>query len=321
MVLIPWTFGELSPNALDLILCHIARLMRISVLELVARFEAGDETLDVEAITSYTGIIGGDVRTKADLLSQATFMRLYLLLLKGLGVRGEENNLRIPCGLIGPHKVVITVDPLDGTARFAELMADLSLPRGGVSIMLAVRVGNEVVAAYVLDLFTGELYRVAPGGDTVVMTIDNDELPQTLPLITPPTSLGDATLLIRRTHQHHQNLMGLIERPPGQPSVFGEIELSNGSIGLSVMQVALGRVAALAGRPGNHSTPWDDTPLVAICRAAGIKTFRIASDGLYEIELDAPTEETVLRKYGTLYVAGRYVTQLLDSVPNVRLLA
>lgn len=309
MGLLQWAFGRIDPSALDYLLCVVARRTRAVILELVKAHDDG--IAPIEVVHAATG-----VRTKVDEIAQATVVALIQRFFPGFGVQGEEDGLRIQCSFgAGQPEVVVVVDPLDGTEQFAAYLANPLLRRQGVCIMLSVRVRDVWVAAYLLDIFSGEMVRVPPAVTGEVWLSTDDDL-KPISLITAPTSLAQGTLLLNRNEHHHQPLLTLL----GSSPVFGRVETFHGGIGGSLLQLVMGNAIALGRRGGGHFTAWDDGALGVLCRAAHIKTFVVREDGLQEVRLEPPTERRIPRPHGILYLFARYADELAASGVPVRFL-
>lgn len=309
----PLQLGALSPAALDLILRRIIRAMRHAALGVIKEHDDGHQDIGTERTPDYGGVPDADVRTRADTVSQLVACDMLDLLLPGWGRIGEENRLRIACRL--PHGLEVTIDPLDGSEHLDNLLKDQSVPRQNVCLMLSVRHNGDVVAAYIMSLFNGILFRVAPGDTVVRVSDDGDWEEEILDPVSPP-SLAESMLVFHRSAAVHPKLNGLLAAARG--TVFGRHEEYQGSIGGDLLQVVMGKAAAMARRP-RFQTPWDDSPMALFCRVAGVRVFEIRPTGLYEVPLVVPDIDPIRMEYGLLYVGGRYVDELASKLPVTQL--
>gem|GEM_PF-3678579 len=114
-----------------------------------------------------------------------------------------------------------------------------------------------------------------------------------------PLNVADASLplLVRGHPGPYSPVMRGVLR---SPRLFGERRILNGSVGLSMFDLWLGRAAAYVlpstDRPW---TPWDMTPVVGICQRLGIKAYVACLGGLCEYSLpllreSVPNREVVL---------------------------
>lgn len=268
--------------------------------------------------TSYAGVVGGDIVGDADEALQAEFLQDFPKDFEGWGMIAEEDNLQIEPTLVTPWgPAVMTLDPNDGTARLKRLLEDPHLPRGGVSIMIALKVGTFVLATYIFDLFTKELFFVNMGTPPVLWRQTGDSVsPVTLPG-TISARLNEGTLLVHRGLSSNPVLAEWLGH---HPSVFAQVQEGHSSIGLELVDAVLGNMVGLVRRPGGFFTPWDDTPMVGLYRAGHIHTFWIKPGGIFEEFVLEPPTQKIQRELGMLYLPARFVRQL-QAVADVRLLS
>lgn len=93
----------------------------------------------------------GDIVTDADIQAQMVYRDHLQNNFPEVGIVGEEESLQIACTLDGVV-AYFTIDPLDGTKAFARGQSD------GVGTMLSLVVDGQVVAAYVGDINSGDIY-------------------------------------------------------------------------------------------------------------------------------------------------------------------
>ena len=101
----------------------------------------------------------GDLVTTADNAAQKVYVEAFAKAFPGIGLIGEEDGLNTPCTIPGAD-IYITIDPLDGTKAFARNESH------GVGTMVGVVENGKVVAGYVGDVNTGEIYALGPVGAT-----------------------------------------------------------------------------------------------------------------------------------------------------------
>jgi hypothetical protein len=99
---------------------------------------------------------------------------------------------------------------------------------------------------------------------------------------------------------------------------FGRVERASNSIGLAVAGVFSGQFAAVLRPAGTFSTPWDDTPLQAMCSQGSVLMLKIGTQGMAETRFDH-LDEVVRREHDFLYVHRRYLDELRRRVPVVLL--
>ena len=101
------------------------------------------------------GSSSDDLVTTADQQAQEIYLRVIRRCFPGFGIIAEEDGLRVPCTL-PDRRLYFTVDPLDGTKAFARRQS------AGVGTMVALVEEGRVLAAYVGDVMTQEIYGFRP---------------------------------------------------------------------------------------------------------------------------------------------------------------
>lgn len=238
---------------------------------------------------------------RADLVTTADFeaQRIYLRVLKRcfpkFGVVAEEDELRIPCTMTD-RALWFTLDPLDGTKAFARRQSS------GVGTMVALVDDGEVVAGYVGDVMTQEIYGFRPGAS--VYRISEYNQPEILRKKERP--LDKAYLLLREQPK---------TSPPAIAQLYARfkgIDVEGGSIGISFARLWKGEVEALLMGP-HFSTPWDSAPIIGISRRLGYRFLRIEADGRIQ-EFDFRSRLETVRVNHHVMVAGDQIcNSLLES--------
>lgn len=206
---------------------------------------------------SYAGDMD-DLVTSADLEAQEIYLKMIRESFPGYGILAEEDNLRIDCDLPG-QDLYFTIDPLDGTKAFGRRQST------GIATMLSLVDGQKsaVLAAYIGDVMTGELYGYRPESDKVhrITKFDRGE---ELKLKTHKS--GKSKLLLRAAPWDYGecDVKMLAEE-------FKDIEIEGGSVGLSFARLWKGEVGAILLPPGKHETPWDSSPIIGITKKLGYR--------------------------------------------------
>lgn len=235
-----------------------------------------------------------DLVTTADYEAQKIYLRVLQRCFPKFGVVAEEDQLRIPCTM-PDRKIWFTLDPLDGTKAFARRQS------AGVGTMVALVDNGEVIAAYVGDVMTQEIYGFRPGAS--VFRISEYNQPEVLARKERP--LAESYLLLREQPK---------TSPPAIAQLFDRfkgIDVEGGSIGISFARLWKGEVEALL--MGQHfSTPWDSAPIIGISRRLGYRFLRIESDGRIE-EFDfRPQLEPVKVNHHVIVAGERICQELLE---------
>jgi fructose-1,6-bisphosphatase/inositol monophosphatase family enzyme len=199
---------------------------------------------------SYGGTMD-DVFTSADTKAQDIYARVFKECFPGCGVIGEESLSILPRK---GYTAYFTVDPLDGTKAFVRRQSH------GVSSMVALVDGGEVISAYIGDVNTEEMFGYRPGSDNVhrITRLDTFE------------RLGPGEPIAA------DNFFGLLREPLDKYSDVTQIffsrlknyEVMGSSIGTWTARLWKREVSLVVLPPG-HETPWDSTPVIGISQKLG----------------------------------------------------
>lgn len=196
-----------------------------------------------------------DLVTSADTKAQAHYVRALRREFPDYGLIGEED------GLCDVKENYFTIDPLDGTKAFARKQSH------GAGSMLAMVEGKDVVAAYVADINTGDIYGYSKEDGTATRVRFGVESPMMI----------DTTIPINRKYVTlcdpiHRYPVGIqkIVKSMKDGGLFKDYEVMGGSIGTNVARLWKDEVAMMVLVP-SFDTPWDTTPIIGINRKLGIK--------------------------------------------------
>lgn len=240
-----------------------------------------------------------DLFTTADTRAQDAYIKAIRRQFPGFGIIAEESGVRIPCTLTGMN-AYFTIDPLDGTKAYK---------RGhsfGVATMIALVVDGEVVCAYIGDVWTGEIFGYEPDS-TSVQRIYPDGCVRDMTRIERSASLGRQYLLLR---DHPSNYLPVVTRMANGPG-FKSIEITSGSIGLSMSRLWKGEVGVHASKQATHSTPWDSTPVIGISKRLGMVWFCADSHGRLQSYEPTLPQEVVANPGDLVTVHESHVDELL----------
>jgi fructose-1,6-bisphosphatase/inositol monophosphatase family enzyme len=278
------------------------RMVRETAAGVRRKIENGD--VDILRKTSYAGKQGDDVVTSVDTWAQERLASLAdELLPEQVGWIGEEDNLR-KASTFRDHSIVVTFDPADGTRTLvAAIEAGRSIVPGEVSVMLGVQVDGEAVAGYICDVANLVVYYRKMYWP-LVMQVRCRGLSTNMRSLPRARSLDMGTLLL---HSKREPASPLTRRLIDK--AFGHVQRGGASIGLSVARVFSGHFVALLRMAGTFSTPWDDTPLQAMCSQGDVRMLRVDRKTLKEVRFDQ-LDRIVQRDYDILYVHSQYLDDL-----------
>jgi len=227
-----------------------------------------------------------DLVTSADREAQRIYLKMLRECFPEFGVIAEEDELRLECG--SGRQLYFTLDPLDGTKAFGRRQST------GVGTMISLVEDGQVLAAYVGDVMTQEIYGYRPESDKV-HRISEYSTGETMVVAERPLSGG--VLLSRDAPWKFSWGVDRFARDH-----FKDIDIEGGSIGISFARLWKQEVAALLMGP-SYETPWDSSPVIGICRQLDF-VFLCVEDGKFrEIDLRPPTR--VERREGDLLVVHR----------------
>ena len=274
-------YGDLTASGLGFILKHILERAMHEILRQRGSFE-------VFLKDDYDGNKEADLTTSADLAAQEIYAKLLREALPLYGQIGEEKGLRVECRFEG-QVIIITVDPLDGTRNYV---------RGepfGVATMITVSIDGEIVAVYIGDINTGDIFGYRPDSPNVWRLRNSGGVFSKVNLaeLDRSKTLAEGRVLLRDEREAHDRLLALVCRSTKRGGVFKSYEVTSGSIALSMSRLWTDVMVAHVLLAGN-STPWDDTPLVGIGLKLGFVWLRPNSDSTAFVEYQpvAPLEIT-----------------------------
>ncbi|MBI5126261.1 MAG: hypothetical protein HZA80_00630 [Candidatus Taylorbacteria bacterium] len=246
----------------------IGPVIRRAMHEAIAVIREQAATFIAESKTHYDGV-REDIVTTADRAAQEVYITHFTKYLPGFGLVGEEDGLRRPCTI--PHDdVYITIDPLDGTKAFARGQSH------GVGTMVGVVRGGKIVAGFVGDVNTGEIYGFDPENPVPIRTrfgvdqvlASDTSMPLARRYVMSNTSPTEFSRQVRKILFKHS-----------QGGLCKDVEVLGGSYGTFFARLWKGEVAILLLDPA-HSTPWDEVPVLGISKALGVVYFRINPETL-----------------------------------------
>lgn len=227
-----------------------------------------------------------DLVTSADREAQRIYLKMLRECFPDCGVIAEEDELRVECG--PGRQLYFTLDPLDGTKAFGRRQST------GVGTMISLVENGQVLAAYVGDVMTQEIYGYRPESDKV-HRISEYETGETIVVRERPLNQG--VLLCRDAPWKFNWPADQFARDH-----FKDIDIEGGSIGISFARLWKQEVAALLMGPA-WETPWDSSPVIGICRQLGFVFLHVQAGRFRPLELKPPLK--IERREGDLLVIHR----------------
>ncbi len=258
--------GRLNGHATGIVMKELVR----RVIQMVRRKRFAFEAT---AKMSYAGEVDGDVFTDVDVMAQTIYLRGLMECFPDCGIIGEEQNLRIK----SKNGLYFTLDPIDGTKAFIRRQSH------GISTMISLVWEGQVIAAYIGDINTQEIFGYRPGSGNV-WRINEQDVFQRLPVRTRVPDFSRSYALLREP---------FAEYPPECQSFVSQFknhEVMGSSIGTWAARLWKGEVQALLLRPG-YETPWDSSPIIGISSKLGCRFYAIDQEGrLSEVVVEVPLE-------------------------------
>lgn len=232
--------------------------------------------------------------TEADRACQREMVRILreqLLDPFGIGLVAEESEVtpQIKCSIQG-RNLYFTVDPIDGTSAYTRRQTH------GFGPMISLVDGDEIIGVCVADANTSDTYYFRPGSNkTHRFRPDTDINQQLAPNTSSP--LCEQYLLLREMPEKHRPLTRpIIARFPCKG-----MSVTDGSIGLSMARLWNGEVGACILNQ-KRVTPWDDAPIIGMCRRLGFDFYRVDKTVEDEVEYHTlvrfrPTVPTSVRAF------------------------
>ncbi len=207
---------------------------------------------------AYDGI-KEDVVTSGDLKAQQMYIRELRKRFPTFGIIAEEKELDIPC-TDSKHDIWFTVDPVDGTKSYALNTSQ------GVTTMLGLVCDGKVIATYIGDINTEEIYGFAKGTRDVGTRLRFGKRLLLKPDIKRPLKKQYVVLKDLPTAYPEivQRMVDLTDS-----GLFKNAEVAAGSIGAVFAKVWKGEVGAVIVRP-HFETPWDLIAPLGLSKQLGL---------------------------------------------------
>lgn len=225
-----------------------------------------------------------DFFTTADTLSQEMGVKLMKENFPTFGIIAEEDDLTIP-SQTGDDNLRFAFDGLDGTKAYMRRQSH------GIGVMLALARKDEIIAAFVGDVNSDDIYGYQSNIDKVRRVFKQKrcsvlEIDECVPLKKQYGLLRDTKLL------PHPIIQGITKRPE-QGGLVKDFEIISGSIGTYLARLWKSEVGLAIVE--NIRAPWDAWAPIGISKKLGFVFFGIRKDN-GEAELFDPqiVDEVVL---------------------------
>jgi len=265
-------YGELNGHAISII-------MRELVRRAIGRIYARRVAFEANTKMGYDGKLD-EVFTTADTAAQRAYVKSLLECFPEYGIVAEEDGLSVPC--THPNlDIWFAVDPLDGTKAFTRRQSH------GVGSMIALVCNGEVIAAYIGDTNTNEVFGFRPDSGKVHRISDYDTIERLSEIDFKPLS-EHRVMLHDEAEMHSSAVQWLVRR---SNRIFRGQEVTGGSIGMKAARLWTGEIGAMIMHPG-WQTPWDLIPVLGISQKLGFVTISIDPEtGEWQV-VELPIQKT-----------------------------
>lgn len=252
------TYGNMSLFGISVILRHLVRQATIHIRQRRFNFIVNEKI----------GVDGSaDVVTNVDTSAQQIYTDSLCTIFPEYAIIAEEGNSHIKS--IPPRHLYFSLDPLDGTKQFIRRASH------GIGSMIALSAGKKVIAAYIGDIMTQEIYGFHDASSDVYRYSEDGD-PEKL-LINEKRSLNDQDILLPDPPDDCSSLVQVMAKHVKHGGLFRKFQVSSGDIGVLMARLWKGEIGGIVLGPC-HDTPWDFNPMFGISQKMGFIFLRILRD-------------------------------------------
>ncbi len=241
-----------------------------------------------------------DLVTSADYAAQKIYVKLIEETTPQAGIVAEENGLkRDPQGW---ESLVYTIDPVDGTKALVRTQSD------GIGTLLGVvdTTKQEIIAAYVGDIMTQELYYYRPDGGSVHRI--NLRFPEKATDLSYTPKTHKRLLMLDDIRNFPHRAQQLTESTGKW--YYDSIGIYNGSIGTNMARLRKGEVDAALLKWG-VSYPRDRVPVAGISGRLWFDLIEIKAGKIMDILPIQKTMSLDTQNFWTMLIVHKSTTQAL----------
>jgi len=246
-----------------------------------------------------------DVVTNVDKSVQQIYTDTLREMFPEYGIIAEENDFCIEP--TNPHNLYFSIDGIDGTKAFIRRQSH------GIGSMISLSAGEDVIAAYIGDVMTQEIYgfhNVSPQ----VYRYSQDGDPEYL-VINRAHSLNHKILLLGDPPDECSVLVQMMGKRYRHGGLFRQLEVGSGSIGISMARLWKGEVGGIVLGPC-HDTPWDFNPMLGISQKMEFVFLRILrDDSILQVDMHSLSKITN-RPHELLVVHKSRIEELMHWYHN-----
>jgi fructose-1,6-bisphosphatase/inositol monophosphatase family enzyme len=272
-------YGVINANTVGIVMKEAVRRAMVFIRARRILFEARLKNMPGDP---------NDYVTNVDEGAQRIYQRTLTEVFPHFGLIGEENELRIEPN--NPFDLRFCVDGVDGTSAFVRKESH------GIGTMVALAQGAKIIAAYVGDVMTTEIFGFRPGSTKTHRIVDfgvseHLAVDQNIPLSKQYVLLRDCV----------SGLSTDMQRIVKPGKIFRKHEIAGGSIGTWMARLWKGNVGGVVIDPCKEK-PWDLWPVAGISEHMGFVPLRFNRRGKLVRTKWLITDETYRRDYEILVV-------------------
>lgn len=213
--------------------------------------------------------------TTADRGAQGIYVELTKKNFPTFGMIGEEDKLRVKPRKPTPD-LWFAFDPLDGTKAFIRRQSH------GIGTMISLVNNEEVLAAYVGDVMTEEIFGYHPNSDKVYRISEFEHPEELRSSYSGDIGLRGKAVLLRDLPDNYSPLVQRMARPRQKNGLFRKVGVvEGGSMSLTVARLWKGEVGAVIIPPGPEML-WDRAPIIGISQKLGFVFLGIEGNKIFE---------------------------------------
>lgn len=249
-------YGMVTEHIIGIAMKEFTRRMIEFIREHLADFETSAKQAQDGSMT--------DIVTDIDKRVQGVCVKWLQECFPHYGIVAEENGTNILCTDESLDGMYFTLDPIDGTKAFTRRQSH------GIGTMISLVRGKTIIAAYVGDVMTREIYGYRPGSNNV-HRVAGYRHAETL-VIDSARPLATQYLLLRKRPDQYSPITRRLINLSVKHDLVSDFEITGGSIGISTARLWKGEVGATLFAACND-TPWDVNPVMGICQKLGFACF------------------------------------------------
>lgn len=263
----------------------ISAVMKEAIRRMIVTINKHKISFETESKIGYSGL-NDDFRTTGDKESDRIAIKYLQKCFPEFGIISEETGI-IKC--THPFlKIYFTIDSLDGTFAYIRRQSN------GFGPMISLVCNGEIIAVYIGDAMTSEIYGFHPDSGSV-HRISDFEHGESL-RNSHQKKLAGSWIMSR---ENPFDLSELSKKMFGQERnnrLFGGINVEGGSIGLTMAKLWKGEVSAIILK-SHFFTPWDICPILGISEKLNYVFLKIDDENkkIIPIKIQPPLEKFSLK--------------------------